>query len=304
MLTFSSYGDAKTAAEEKLREIHKGQQSAGLTAKESQDAINIREMLSAYRRETGRQLSALEAVSTCIAATKLLQPGSTLLEAVNVYSRTLANVKPKTITEAISEFINSRKCKETNPGERARLSPVYARNVETWLSKFSGTFPGHLVSDLLPDLIEKYLAQFSNLSAKARNDRRVTVGMWLRWTGRKDYVEPHQLQKLLECDVMQMEPLLDARIEFYAPGELLKILGASEGALRAVTALQALGGARLEEALRLRWEDLHRTPGYIEISGQHAKTRRRRLLEVGPTLARRKPARFQPQKIPTFWNQS
>lgn len=60
---------------------------------------------------------------------------------------------------------------------------------------------------------------------------------------------------------------------------------ASRPALIAVTALQTFGGARLEEALRLDWEALHRTPGYVEISGQHAKTRKRRLLEVGPGLA-------------------
>ena len=37
--------------------------------------------------------------------------------------------------------------------------------------------------------------------------------------------------------------------------------------------------------MQLRWEDLHRSPGHIEISGEHAKTRKRRLLEVGPALA-------------------
>jgi integrase len=83
---------------------------------------------------------------------------------------------------------------------------------------------------------------------------------------------------------MQKEVLPAGKIDFYTPGELRKILDASEGALRVVTALQAFGGARLEEALRLRYEDLHRTLGHIEISGLHAKTRKRRLLEVGSAL--------------------
>ena len=109
--------------------------------------------------------------------------------------------------------------------------------------------------------------------------------MWLRWCGRKDFIEPHQLVKLLDCDALKKELLPDGKIDFYTPGELKEILDASEGHLRVVTALQAFGGARLEEALRLRYEDLHRTPGHIEISGQHAKTRKRRLLEVGPALA-------------------
>src|ERR1017187_2814531 len=39
MLTFGTYGEAKKTAEKKVRELHNGQQSAGLTAKQSQDAI-------------------------------------------------------------------------------------------------------------------------------------------------------------------------------------------------------------------------------------------------------------------------
>ena len=47
MLTFSSYGEAKTAAEAKVKELQKGQQSSALTAKEAQDALSVREMLIA-----------------------------------------------------------------------------------------------------------------------------------------------------------------------------------------------------------------------------------------------------------------
>jgi integrase len=285
MLTFSAYGEAKAEAEKKLRELHNGQQSAALTAKESQDAISIRDMLTAYRQDTGKRISANEAVSDYLAAVRILPKGSTLIEAVRVYARTIGSVKPKAIAEAISEFVASRKGKEAKPGERARFSPVYARNVETWLTRFSEAFPGHLVSDLTPDFIEKYLKQFSELSEKARNDRRGAIGMWLRWCGRKDLIESHQLGKLLACDAMQNEVLPAGKIDFYTPGDLREILDASDGALRVVTALQAFGGARLEEALRLSYEDLRRMPGHIEISGLHAKTRKRRLLKVGPALA-------------------
>jgi hypothetical protein len=285
MLTYSAYREAKAAAEKKLRELHHGQQSAALTAKESQDAISIREMLAAYRQEGGARISAHEAVASYLEAAKQLPKGSTLLEAVRVYARTLGSVKSKAIAEAVREFNESRQGKEAKPGERARFSPVYARNVKAWLTKFSETFPGHLVSDLTPDFIEKHLKQFSELSEKARNDRRGAIGMWLRWCGRKDFIESHQLGKLLAGDAMQKEVLPAGKIDFYTPGELRKILDASEGALRVVTALQAFGGARLEEALRLRYEDLHRTLGHIEISGLHAKTCKRRLLEVGSALA-------------------
>ena len=84
MLTFSNYGEAKAAAEAKVKELQKGQQSSALTAKEAQDALSVREMLIAYRQDTGKRLSPLEVVSGYLAAAKLLPKGSTLLEAVRV----------------------------------------------------------------------------------------------------------------------------------------------------------------------------------------------------------------------------
>ena len=297
MLTFSSYGEAKEAAENKVKELHKGQQSSALSAKEAQDALDTRAKLANHFQDTGQRISANEAISEYLAALKMLPKGSTMIEAVRVYSRTLGTVKPKAIAEAVRDFIASRQAKEPKPGERARFSAVYARNIESWLTRFSESFPGHLVSDLTQDFIQKHLDSFRELSEKARNDRRGAIGMWLRWCGRRDFIESHQLAKLLECDSMKMEVLQSGEISFYTSDELKKILDAtqdsdnescnesSRDALCAVSAIQAFGGARLEEALRLRWEDLRQTDGHIEISGHRAKTRKRRLLEVGPALA-------------------
>lgn len=282
--SFGTFAEAKEEAEKKLRQIHKGDSSASLTPQESAAAIAIRQALDTHRRSTGETVTPLEAVSSHLEAAKLLPKGSTLLEAVRVFARTLAKVKPCPLAEAVAEFLKSRK-QTTKAGERPRFSPVYARNVAAWLSDFAQTFPGHQVADLTPDFLERFLARFSELGAKSRNDRRVAVGMFLRWAARKDYLDKHHAEKLLTSDAARAEVLSDTRREFYTPAELRLILDATADSLRAVTAIEAFAGARLQEALRLNWEDLHRTPGHIEISGKHAKTRQRRLLEVGPVLA-------------------
>jgi integrase len=146
-------------------------------------------------------------------------------------------------------------------------------------------------------LLGAYFTSFRKLSEKARNDRRATLGMWLRWCGRKDYLPEPQLTKLLRSDELKKEQLQPGTISFYQPGELRRVLDAihdpangacrnqNRDALLAVTVLQAFGGARLEEALRLRWEDLSQNPDHVEIAGLHAKPRQRRLLVVVPTLA-------------------
>jgi hypothetical protein len=46
MLTFGTYSEANKAADDKVGELHKGQKSAGLTAKEAQDALDIRAKLA------------------------------------------------------------------------------------------------------------------------------------------------------------------------------------------------------------------------------------------------------------------
>jgi hypothetical protein len=96
---------------------------------------------------------------------------------------------------------------------------------------------------------------------------------------------------------MKKVVLQASKITFYTPGELKKKSDttpnttndawneSSRDALCAVTASQASGGARLEEALRLRWEDLRLTVGRIEISGHHANTRKRRLGVAVPKRA-------------------
>ena len=283
--TYSGEHGAKKFAEDLVADIAKGSHAPLLTSKQAQEAFNIIDLLVEYKQASGRHVSPLEAVSAFIAASKLLPENASLTEAARVFAQTLGTVKPKLITDAVSDFIQSRKGKEPKPGERARLSPVYARNVESWLTKFGNAYTGYQVSDLTAELIELYLANFKDLSEKARNDRRGAIGMWLRWCGRKEFIDTKQLEKLLVCDAMRTELLPEGKIAFYTPDELKKILDASKDALRAVTALEAFGGARLQEALRLQWEDLSRSPGHIEISGTFAKTRKRRLLEVGQTLA-------------------
>ena len=65
----------------------------------------IRDTLDAFRRETGRTISALQAVTQYVHAANLLGDRS-LIEAVDGYLRTVAVVRRKTLSEAVSEFLH------------------------------------------------------------------------------------------------------------------------------------------------------------------------------------------------------
>jgi hypothetical protein len=73
--SFSTYSAAKTAADEKVQEIAKGNQSIALTPKEATAALSIRDALDTFRRETGRSYTALEAVTGFLDVVKQLPEG-------------------------------------------------------------------------------------------------------------------------------------------------------------------------------------------------------------------------------------
>ena len=86
----------------------------------------------------------------------------------------------------------------------------------------------------------------------------------------------------MRCNVRLWTPPIRT---FTAPNELRALLEASDNGMRAVIALQGLAGLRLEECLRLDWQDVFRVPGHVEISQSKSKTRNRRLVEICPALA-------------------
>jgi hypothetical protein len=97
--TYAGKGGAKEYADSLVVELAKGSQVALLTPRQAQEALNIRDMLTAYQEESGRRISAQEAVSSFIAASKLLPASASLIEGARVYARTLGCVKAKPIAE-------------------------------------------------------------------------------------------------------------------------------------------------------------------------------------------------------------
>jgi hypothetical protein len=123
MLTFGNYSEAKKAAENKVKELHKGQQSSALTAKQAQDALTVRDMLAAYRQETGKLVSIVEMTGNYLSAIKQLPKDCSLLEAVRVYRQSIAAVQRKPLAKAVEEFCDARRPKGVSQdGKRSVLT--------------------------------------------------------------------------------------------------------------------------------------------------------------------------------------
>jgi integrase len=280
--SFAVYGEARSEAERIVRELASGSQAAALSSTQSRDALAALERLQGYCASTGRRVSLLGAISEYAEAAAKLK-GCSLGEAVEGYLSNVASVKLKDITEAVEQFIQSRQHRTVaEEGKRPQLSAGYAYNVALWLREFARTFPGTAVGDLTKDHLNAYIGNHRKLSAKTRNERRNVVRMFLKWSVRHDYLS--QTSRLLEADGMAPEQAEPAEIEFYSPAELRALLEGADSQLRPVIALCALAGARLQEAVRLTWQDVFRVPGHVEISTAKSKTRSRRLLETCPVL--------------------
>ena len=281
--TFSTYSEARQEADAKVREIANGSQSIALTPKEATDALSIRDAMEAFRRDTGRRVTAIQAVTGYLDAMKLLPADHNLADAVRGYLQTVAVVRRKALAEAVAEFCEARKSKAVAlPGKRPALNPVYVADTARQLNEFAAAFPATAVADLAKTHLDAYIGEHGKLSSKSRNHIRATLRMFFGWCVRHDYLTANH--RLLEADGLQKEPMDAAPIDFYRPNELRALLENSSGQMRAIIALQGLGGLRLQEALRLDWREVFGIVGHIEVSTSKSKTRQRRLVEICPAL--------------------
>ncbi len=281
--SFKSYGEAKTEAEKKVREIAGGSQAAALTGEQSRDALAALQRLENFRQSTGKRLSLLAVVSDHVGMLEKLN-GRSPNEAVEGFMQTVAAVSRKDIAEAVEEFLEGRRHKaEAKDGKRAQLSASYETHVASWLRGFAAAFTGNAVCDLTKEHLNLFFKPLTEVGPKNRNDRRAAVKMFLTWATRQDYLPVNH--RLFEANGMTRETVEAGDTDFFHPDELRKLLDNAEADLRPVLAIAGLAGLRVEEIMRLDWADVWRVEGHIEITARQAKTRQRRLVEICPALA-------------------
>jgi len=281
--SFRTYSEVKAEADRLVRELANGSQAAALSGGQARDALAALERLEGFRRQTGRTVSLLRAVSEFVEAAGQLH-GRTLAEAVEGYQNTVASVKRKDVAEAVEEFIAADEPRtQAAEGQRAQLSAKYAYNRAIQLRRFARAFPNTAVSDLAKEHLDAFLGSLGEFSAKSRNHHRAAIRQFLQWCVRKDYLAA--THRLGEADAMRPERANTAEILFYTPKEFRALLETAEGTMRAMVAIGGLAGLRTAELLRLTWQDVWRVPGHIEVTAAKAKTRQRRLVEMCPALA-------------------
>ena len=287
MKDFSTYSEVKRAGDKVVAAKVKGT-VLPLSPGQVSDAQNAFEELQRFYQATGKRVSARFAVGAyCEAARKL--GDRTVADAVDGFLSTVARVKRVDLKAAVEQFIASRESKTVaKDGKRPQLSPGYHYIVAMWLREFANAFPGHAVCDLSREHLSAYIGGHGDVSARTRNGRRTVVKMFLKWAVEGDLLTANH--RLLAADGMAKEKEDFGEVEFYTPQELRTLLDTASteaefAGLLPVVALCGLAGLRLQEAVRLTWEDVFRVGGHVEVSSAKSKTRSRRLVATCQALA-------------------
>jgi integrase len=280
---FAGLGGAREFAERLAKELASGSQVPALTPAEALDALAVRDALAAFRKETGRVLSPIQAITDYLAAARKLGDRQ-LSEAVTGFLGTVATVKIVDLAKAVAEFNATREAKtQAKAGERAQLSSHHVYMTALWLGWFAKTFPGTPVCDLRKDHMNAFMQSYSRLAAKSRNHLRGAIRHFFNWCVEQDYLSKDH--RLSEASEMKNDTVTPKDTDYYRPTELRKLLDAADEQLRPLIALQGLAGLRPSDARRLTWESVFATPGYIPISATKSKTRRRRVVPICASLA-------------------
>ncbi len=304
MKSFATYGGTKGAlqfAEAVVKEIATGSDTARLTPKQARAALSIFDALDAFLRKTGRSIAPLQAVTEYLDAARKLGEQHSLDAAVKGFLSNVATVQRADASVAAEEFLAACTAKTKAPdGKRPQLSKVYAYMTGHFLRRFTDTFKGSAVCDLTKDNLDLFLGSLSDLAPKTRNHYRATIKMFLGWAVKKDYLAV--THRLFDAPSMKPEPLTSEDTDYYRPAELRQLLDHADDELRPIIALCAFAGLRLNESLRLTWDDVFRRRGHVDITSAKSKTRSRRLVEIVPALAEW--LRPWHQRTGPLWSQS
>lgn len=185
-----------------------------------------------------------------------------------------------TILDALTHW-HSFKIAEI-PGGR---ETPHIRNVRQWLEKLANALPGP-AERVTADQLRQHVEQASQ-NAKSRKDARTRIIML--W----DFARTHGIFESLEAvKLPKYKPDHSNTIKIWSPDELKTLLSSCPEEFLPWLVLSCYSGLRSGEICPtpgtkppLRWENIKRDQGMIDLPAKLSKVRKRRLVPVTPVLS-------------------
>lgn len=211
--------------------------------------------------------------------------------------REAAIVEVKTVEEVVDEYLEAKRAGlATRGGGRAGMvSEKYLTQLRLRLERFEGEVKGP-IGEVTAKQINEFVA---GLERPAKEPRAGAEPAEKAVSGRtrNNYLEAirglfgfAKLHRYVERDSEVTTDLVswaedDFEIEIYTADEMKALLAASWELLTPALVIGAFGGMRYYEITRLDWSEVKLAAGHIEVKAQKAKTRARRLVPIGASLA-------------------
>lgn len=204
-------------------------------------------------------------------ARKLLA-GVPLVDAARFFkSHHASDLKRKTVADAVDEMIAAKKADG--------VSELYLADLRYRLGAIKEGFRCD-ISALVPDDLTRFFGELK-LSPRSYNNFRRTLRTFFKFAQDQGWLSKQA--ELLGRIRKRKEK--SAPVEIFSPTELAALLECATADVVPCLAIAAFAGLRSEEVLRLEWEDLERSPGFVVIGAHKAKTATRRLVPISHNLA-------------------
>jgi integrase len=216
----------------------------------------------------------LDAIAIEYSEARKLIDGVPLVDAARFYARHHGHgIKRKPVAEAVDEMI------AVKANKKKPVSGTYLADLRYRLGGFKKAFHCD-VNALTPDDVAAWFDSLE-VSARSHDNFFKTLRTFLRYAQRHGWLSK-------ETDLLarvEIEGKGTASVEIFTSKELTALLENASAEAATCIALGAFAGLRSEEILRLDWNDLERSPGFIEVVARKAKTATRRIVPISDNLS-------------------
>ncbi len=253
----------------------------------SQGEVDVLQLTGRDRLIYGTALEAVKKSGVRLDAAALeyseardLLNGVPLVDAARFYARHHARgLKQKEIAEAVAEMIAEK--------NSAGLSARYLEDLRYRLGTFAARFHCNLAS-LTADDVREFVADLrkgtSAMKQSVRSHNNFVGALKTFFAFAQDRSWLAKETDLLASTKRRKEKATP--VEIFTPAEMRSLLAEATPEMAVCLALGGFAGLRSEEILRLEWADLERSPGFVVVGADKAKTATRRLVPISDNLSR------------------
>jgi integrase len=223
--------------------------------------------------DAGAELGAGGRIEAVRCIERLSRFGKTLTDATDYLLEHLEREQKAKTTLTINKLISERLTKL----ERIGRSAVHIKDTKIHLSRFALTFGNRPAGSITSEEIEQWLEALP-VGQMSYNNYRARLAALFAFGCKKELITQNPVTRIERKNVPP------ARTQIIAPADLQQLLDGASPELVPALAISYFAGLRTAEILRLTWDDVNLTRGYIEVPAHKAKSAQRRLVKIEGNL--------------------